>query len=244
MHQLILSSIEAHGGLTQWRQIRQISASFAPGGIAFKQRGQEAFTRMPTRVTVDTTEQRTVLAPFLAQGQRAVYERYRTTVETADGTIIEELKNPRESFKSMAAGTPWKATQLAYFAGYAMWMYLTVPFSLLTDGIACEEAEPWDEDGETWRALRVSFPSSYITHSSEQTLYFDASGLIRRHDYAPEVSGDVKVAHFLHDHRTIDGIMFPTRRRIYLRGAGRQPQKEPVVISADLSDFKLFRAAR
>jgi hypothetical protein len=53
MHELVLSSIEAHGGLDRWRQIRQISANLAPDGIAFKQSGHDAFTRMPTRVTVE-----------------------------------------------------------------------------------------------------------------------------------------------------------------------------------------------
>jgi hypothetical protein len=102
-------------------------------------------------------------------------EPNRTAVETADGTVLEELKDPRRSFKSMPAGTPWSATQLVYFAGYAMSMYLTVPFSLLRDGIECQEVEPWVEDGETWRALKVTFPKSYVTHSTEQTIYFDGT---------------------------------------------------------------------
>jgi hypothetical protein len=191
----------------------------------------------------ETREQKTVFGSFLAPDRCAAYEPHRTTVETADGTVLEELNDPRGSFQSMAAGTPWRATQLAYFVGYAMWMYLTVPFSLLSDGVACEEAEAWDEDGETWRALRVSFPRAYVTHSSEQTLYFDAKGLIRRQDYTAEVSGGAKIAHYLHEHRTFDGIVFPTRRRVYLRGPDRRPQKDPVIISADLSDFRLLRAA-
>jgi hypothetical protein len=148
MHDLIKSSIEAHGGLARWSAIRQISARFAAGGPAFKQRGQEAFTQLPTRVTVDTRQQKTIFAPFLAPHQCAVYEPDRTTVETADGTLIEELKNPRGSF----TGSPWRATQLAYFAGYAIWMYLTVPLSLLSDGIQCEESEPWVEDGRAGAA--------------------------------------------------------------------------------------------
>jgi len=238
MHDLIKSSIEAHGGLAQWNQIRQISANFAAGGPAFKQRGQEAFTQIPMRVTVDTREQRTIFGPFLAPGQCAVYEPDRTTVETVDGTLLEELKNPRDSFK----GPPWSATQLAYFAGYAIWMYLTVPFSLLSDGIECEETQPWEEGGETWRALKVTFPKSYVTHSTEQTLYFDAKGLIRRHDYTVDVSGGAKAAHYLYDHRTFDGIVFPTKRRVHLRGPDRQPQKELAIISVDFSDFNLSRA--
>jgi hypothetical protein len=143
----------------------------------------------------------------------------------------------------MPAGTPWSATQLAYFAGYAMSMYLTVPFSLLRDGIECEEVAPWVEDAETWRALKVTFPKSYVTHSAEQTIYVDGKGLIRRHDYTAEISGDVQVAHYLDDHQAFDGIVFPTRRRAYLRGPDLKPQKDLVVISADLSDFKLSRAS-
>jgi hypothetical protein len=243
MQALVALSIEAHGGLDRWHQLRQISATFAPGGIGLKQRGQEAFTRMPTRVTVDTREQKTIFRPFLASEQFGIFEADRTTVETSDGALLEELKNPRDSFKIMPAGTPWSATQLAYFAGYAMWMYLTVPFSLLREGIQCEEVEPWVEDGEIWRALKVIFPKSYVTHSTEQTIYLDGKGLIRRHDYIAEVSGDVKVAHYLYDHQTFDGMVFPTRRRAHFRGVDRQPQKNLVVISADLSDFKLSRAA-
>lgn len=242
MLELIKLSIEAHGGFDRWNQLRQISATLAPGGIGLRQRGQEAFTGMSTRVTVDTREQKAIFAPFLAPGQCGIFEPNRTAVETVDGTVLEELKDPRDSFKRMPAGTPWSATQLAYFVGYAMSMYLTVPFSLLRDGIEHQEVAPWLEEGEAWHALKVTFPKSYVTHSAEQTIYFDGKGLIRRHDYTAEVSGDVEVAHYLYDHQTFDGIVFPTRRRAYLRGPDRTPQKDPVIISADLSDFKLSRA--
>jgi hypothetical protein len=72
--------------------------------------------------------------------------------------------------------------------------------------------------------------------------FFDGKGLIRRHDYTAAVSGDAKVAHYLYDHQIFDGIVFPTRRRVYLRGPDLKPQKDLVIISADLSDFKLSRA--
>lgn len=238
MHDLIKHSIDAHGGLARWNALRQISASFTAGGPAFKQRGQEAFTQMPTRVTIDTREQKTTFEPFLATGQRGTFAPHRTTVESRDGALLEELNDPRSSFQ----GTPWSATQLAYFAGYAVWMYLTVPFSLLSHGVVCEEVHPWREDGETWRALKVIFPKSYVTHSTEQTLYFDAEGMIRRQDYSVEVSGNPDVAHYLHDHRKFDGIAFPTRRRVYLRGPDLEPQRDLAVITADFSDINLISA--
>jgi hypothetical protein len=71
MQEFIKSSIEAHGGLDRWNQLRQISATFVPGGIGFKQRGQEAFTQMPTRVTVDTREQKRFLGRSWLPGSAA-----------------------------------------------------------------------------------------------------------------------------------------------------------------------------
>lgn len=243
MHELIKLSIEAHGGLDRWHRVRRIAATFKPDGIAFKQRNQEAFTQAPMKVIVDTHQQKTIFDPFLGTGKIGLFERGRAAVESAYGVVLDELKNPRESFKALAPGMPWQSTQLLYFVGYAMWMYLTVPFSLLHDGVTFKEVEPWSEDGETWRALRVTFPPSYITHCSEQTLYFDDDGLIRRHDYAVDINGGKHVAHYLYDHRIFDGIVFPTKRRVYLRGEDGTPQKGLAVIAVDLDDFQLALAA-
>lgn len=66
MHDLIDLSIGAHGGLERWDRICQVSATFAPRGLRLRQRGQEAFALMPTRVTVNTGVQKTILEPFLA----------------------------------------------------------------------------------------------------------------------------------------------------------------------------------
>jgi hypothetical protein len=236
MHDLVKLAIEMHGGLKRWDEVRQISATLRPDGLALKLRGQEAFSKAPTTVTAKTREQSVTFDPFLGPGLTGVFEPYRTAVQTSDGGVMEELLNPRDSFKP---DTPWSAPQLAYFAGYAMWTYLTLPFSLLRDGVECREVEPWIEVGETWRALEVTFPKSYVTHSSEQILYFDGKGLIRRQDYSVDIAAGGTAAHYLHDHRDFDGIIFPTRRRIYPR-ENRQPNKDVVIMAADLSDFKLL----
>ena len=243
MNDLVKATIEAHGGLEQWKQIRQISAAFGASGLGFKQRGPvaEAFTRMPMRATVDTHEQKTVLEPFIASGQRGIYAPYRAVVESLDGAPIEELDNPRDSLKDMVPGTPWSATQVLYFVGYSLWMYFTLPFSFLADGVECEEVGPWVEEGETWRALKVTYPASYPSHSTEQIHYFDDKGLMRRQDYGVDVRQDLAVAHYLEGHRKFHGFVFPTKRRIYARGPDRRPLMDRLLISADFDDFKLSR---
>lgn len=78
---------------------------------------------------------------------------------------------------------------------------------------------------------------------SEQVLYFDDKGLIHRQDYSVDITGGGTVAHYLHDHQESGGIVFPTRRRVYLRGPDQQPNKGAVIMAADLSDFELSGGA-
>ncbi|WP_245512789.1 hypothetical protein [Rhizobium sp. BK376] len=240
MLELIKSSIDAHGGLERWEQVRRISATLTPGGLALQLRGQEAFAKNSLRVTIDTRKQRTVFDPFLARGHIGIFEPYRTAVETSEGAVLDELQNPRDSFVPEA---PWSAPQLAYFVGYAMWTYLTLPFSLVRDGIHREEIGFHNEGGESWRAVKVIFPRSYVTHSSEQVLYFDDKGLIRRQDYSVDVAAGSVAAHYLYDHQEFDGIIFPTRRRIYPRGPDQLPNRDVVIMSADLTGFELSGVA-
>jgi hypothetical protein len=244
MHDLVRTAIEAHGGLEQWSRVRRISAAFIGSGIGFRQRGPvgEAFTALSMRVAVDTCEQKTTIEPFVASGQKGIYQPYCTAVETSDGALVQDLKNPRESLQTMAPGTPWTAPQVLYFVGYSLWMYLTLPYSFLMEGVECEEADAWVEDGETWRALKVSYPSSYPSHSPEQIHYFDDKGLMRRQDYTVDVRQGLGAAHYIYDHREFDGFVFPTKRRIYSRGSDRAPLRDRLLISADLNDFELIRA--
>jgi hypothetical protein len=51
--------------------------------------------------------------------------RIESLLKTTEGQTVEELLQPRESFKGHAVDTPWTRLQLAYFVGYAMWTYLT-----------------------------------------------------------------------------------------------------------------------
>ncbi|MGH8639021.1 MAG: hypothetical protein ACREUZ_17950, partial [Burkholderiales bacterium] len=87
--------------------------------------------------------------------------------------------HPRDSFADHGLDTPWDRLHLAYFAGYAMWTYLTTPFLFTMDGVSTEELPPWHENGETWRRLKVVFPPDIATHSTVQTFYVGSDGLLR-----------------------------------------------------------------
>jgi hypothetical protein len=66
---------------------------------------------------------------------------------------------------------------------YALWTYLTQPFLYTYPGFAVQEIEPWEEDGEDWRRLKVIFPDTIASYTRAQVSYFGTDGLLRRHDY-------------------------------------------------------------
>jgi hypothetical protein len=126
---------------------------------------------------------------------------------------------------------------LAYFAGAAMWTYLTQPFSFTLPGFRMTELDPWEEAGQLWRRLLVTWPSHLATHSTEQTLYLSPDGLLVRHDYDVEISVGATAAHYLSDYVDVQGIMVPTSHRILPRTPDGQSLAEPLIVSIGLSEI-------
>lgn len=231
-------AIEAHGGLERWRKFTTVSVHGINGGVLWGAKGKAGVLDDVT-ITVDLREEKVSHWPFGSPDRRSRFEPQRVALENAKGEVLEELRQPRLSFRGHTIETPWSDLQLAYFAGCAMWTYLNTPFLLIRSGVESEEIEPWQEAGETWRRLKVRFPGDIATHSTEQTLYFDQQGLLKRHDYDVEISGGSAAAHYVSDHKEFSGIVFPTKRTIYPRQPDGHSLPEPLVVSIDLEKFVL-----
>lgn len=231
-------AIEAHGGLQRWRQFEQVSADLVQGGVLWPLKGHPQ-TLKHTTVTVGLKTEWASHAPFGSDNRRSRFEPGRVALETEDGTVLEELLQPRASFAGHTLQTPWTELQLAYFAGCAMWTYLNIPFLLAWPGVETEELEPWQADGADWRRLAVRFPTEIATHSAVQTLYFDGDGLLKRHDYDVEIAGNTPGAHIIDGYDEVSGIKFPTRRRIYARQPDSSFTTDPLVVSIDLTNIRL-----
>jgi hypothetical protein len=229
-------AIEAHGGLDRWKRFSTLSVHGINGGVLWGAKGKAGVLDDVT-VTVDLRDEKVSHWPFGSRVRRSRFEAQRVALEDANGKVVEELLHPRSSFKGHTLETPWSDLQLAYFAGCAMWTYLNTPFLLVRPGVESEELEPWQEAGETWRRLKVRFPSDIATHSTEQTLYFDQQGLLKRHDYDVEISGGTGAAHYVSDLKNFSGIVFPTKRRIFPRQPDGHSLPEPLVVSIDLDHF-------
>ena len=238
MPDLLDLAIEAHGGWNRWLQVKQLRAHVAVGGAIWQVKGWPG-ALADIRVSADPHRQHVEYAPFLEAGQRGVYDADRTALIAASGEIREQRESPRASFKGHGLATRWDAQQLIYFSGYAMWTYLTTPFLFRLPGFEVEETEPWTEDGEAWRGLRVTFPAHVQSHSTEQTFYFDASGLLRRHDYSVEIMGGTSTAHYASDPKCIGGLVFPTRRRAYSKGPDNRPLRDRLAVAIDFLSIEV-----
>jgi hypothetical protein len=234
--------LEAHGGVERWRAAQQIRARVRSGGFLVR-------TRMPgTRfadyeLTVGVEPRRAVLDPFPEPGRRAVFDAGAARIETAGGEVVESRDNPRPEFfgrSGLRRNLRWDALDATYFAGYAMWNYMTTPYLLTREGVEAIEGEPWIQNGKTWRRLEASFPPAIDTHSPRQSFYFDEQGLLRRHDYVAQVVGGwAHGAHYCADHVESGGLTFPTRRWVRPIGPGNRSLLVPTMVWLRISEIEV-----
>ena len=233
---LLDNVIEAHGGLHRWQQHSALSVELSVGGLLWGMK-EQAGVLDNTKVTVGIGNEWASHHPFGQDNRRSRFAPDVVTIEGQSGGCLERLDNPRGSFANHKLETPWSEPQLAYFAGYAMWTYLNLPFLALRSDVTVEDLPLWQENGEEWTPFRLTFPDTIATHSRVQTIYAGSDGLLRRHDYAVEIAGDSPGAHYIDRYTDVDGISFPTKRRVYAVDDKNQPIRTIMTVSIDLSNF-------
>lgn len=229
--------VSAHGGLDRWNALSTVRASIVTGGSLWGMKGltQDSAAR---EMTVWLHEQRASVMPFGAPNQRTAYTPNRIAIENTDGDVVAERWNPRESFSGHSETTPWDPLHRAYFNGYALWSYMTMPFLFTLPGVKVEELPRWEEGDQHWHRLRVYFPDSAATHCSTQDFYFGEDFLLRRHDYSVDISGALPAAQYVHDYIEADGLRMPSKRRAYRRNERGQASEEQLLVSIDITNLR------
>jgi hypothetical protein len=240
--ELLDSVLDAHGGLANWDQVSAVTADMAVGGPFWALRGWPDFAPELT-VSMDAHREHVTTTPFPGPDQCAVFDvdPERLAIQTASGKVVEERADPRSSFPTFdLQTTKWDAIQIAYFTSAANWNYFTQPFSFTYPGVQVSEIQPWREGDETWRRLAVHFPPNNANHNSDQVFYYDQHFMLRRMDYAPDVTGGLThIAHYTDDHKTFDKFVFPTRRRIYRREDDGTADQRLAIITVDVSSVRV-----
>ena len=240
MNKLLEFVLDAHGGVDRWSKVNTITARLSVGGPFWGMRGfPDAF--LDETLEIDARRQRATFTPWVAPDHHLTLDvaPERVAVQDADGRTLDGRTNPRLSYAGYDLYSPWDSPQVGYFLSYAMWNYLTTPFLLTYPGVHTREIGPWQEDGQTWRRLHVTFPAAIATHSADQVFYFGADGLLRRLDYTVEVNAGALVAHYADQYKTFDSLAFPTRRRAYRRNPDGTPDRSLAGITVDIHDITI-----
>ena len=236
MSELLDLAVKGHGGLERWRQIQSLDVRLSLTGGLYKLKGfPEGVANVSMKV--DTQRPAVTITPYAQPDGRGFFTPDRVWIEDGAGKVVQERHHPRDSFVGHVLQTPWDQLHRLYFTSYAMWNYLTTPFLFTQPGFECGELGAHQENGETWRTLRVKFPQDIPTHNNfqpggEQTFYFNEKGLLQRLDYLAVGPA----AHYCFDHTAFGGVVFPTLRRVVPRPSSGPLVNGPTAVLIQIAD--------
>jgi len=241
MSELLNLAVKAHGGIDRWKKFKAIKVAASITGAIWWVKGQGNL--LEDVVLTAETQREHLTVDFPGQDKRANFEPNRIVIETANGTLIESRDDPEMSFQGQQRETPWDEIDAAYFVGEALLTYLNTPFLYTHEGFVTEEIPSIQVEGETWRRLKVTFPDSVKSHTKEQISCFGPDGLLRRHDYTVDILGGATGLNYALDYRNVDGIIVPTKRRVYAYEGDYQIVKEPLLVKIDMGEITLLPAS-
>jgi hypothetical protein len=203
---------ERHGSVETYGQVQRLALRLVDlGGAIPRLKGLGRKFSAPEDVEVWPHARRVVFHDYPRRGQVGVYDQGRVAIGLDPEARLEGPSH-RGTFRGIGKWRTWWPEDLLYFLGYSLVHYVSLPFSLR--GLELIEASRGGRGVELW----YRFPPNADTHSAIQGFYFDASGLLVRHDYRAEIMGAVfNGAHVSEDYRPIDGLQLATRRVVYAK---------------------------
>lgn len=232
MADLLHEVLDAHGGMENWSKLQRFTGHMSGGGPLFERVKQPAGVS-DVNFEGSCHDQRISQWPIGPSGRRSEITPESAILRDAAGKLSAERNDPVSGYPSDPA-VGWDDLSLAYFAGYAMWNYLTAPFIWARTGVETEELDAIEIDGGRRRRLLVRYPADMMTHSREETFYISDAGLIVRVDYAPEVTGNRPAANFASEHRQVEGGLIMATRRVVKPRLPNGEADDLVVIAVDI----------
>src|SRR5215471_18609647 len=237
MTDLLNFVVDAHGGLERWNKVQAVTVTASVTGEIWKVKSKPDYLKNVI-FKVETKRER-VTGDFPGQDKRSLFEPERVAIMRRDGTMIASRDDPEASFRGQEQFTPWDDLHVAYFSGEAFYTYINTPFLFTYEGFSSEEIAPIQVDGETWRRLQVTFPDTVKSHTKIQLFCFGPDGLLRRHDYHVDILGVAPGFNYASDYRVVEGIVFPTKRRVYAREVESPHTEEPLLVNIDMGKITI-----
>lgn len=188
------------------------------------------------RMTVETARPAVVIHDYPTSGMSTHFlGEERVEIRDGSGQLLHSRDEPRSYFNRLRRFFYWDALDFAYFSGYAMWNYMTMPFLFLTPGVEFKRSTHSELDG--CARFEVRFPQGFPTHSQYQVFYFDSDSHLSRHDYTADVVGSwAKAAHYCEAYKEFYGLSLPTIRRVYPKLFCNKPFKAITLVAINIHD--------
>lgn len=235
MNELLELALAAHGGLARWESFSKAQVHVSIGGAIWDYKQQPGLLR-DVVWEADLKRQYVRCTPFDGADRHSTFTPDRVAIlATGTDDVVASRTAPRRHFADQTQSTPWDRLDVVYFSSYALWQYLSAPFLYAQTGFVTEEIAPWEEEGELWRRLKITFPPQGAWHHTEQISCFSPDGLLRRHDYTVDILGGATGANYATHYREFQGIQIPTSRRIFSYDADGRRIAEPLLVSIDIA---------
>src|SRR5262249_29709633 len=127
MDDLLTFAVDAHGGIERWEHISRFRADMSITGELWDLKGRSGLLA-GVELQGDTREQRVRIRPFPSAGCYAIWESDHQTIQTAEGMVSAERRDPAESFFNCDREYPWDELHVAYVASVANWNHFVTPF--------------------------------------------------------------------------------------------------------------------
>jgi len=93
MNDLLKLAIDGHGGTHRWEQLSRFRAATSITGAIWALKGKPGLLE-DVVLDGETRDQRLTITPFPQPGWYTTWEPYRQTIETSDGVIAAERRDP------------------------------------------------------------------------------------------------------------------------------------------------------
>ena len=119
MKDLFTRALDAHGGLSRWREIEAFQLKMSIGGGLWRLTGLPDGLRDVT-LRIQAHRPRVTITPFGGEARTGHFTPDRVWIEDAHGGVVEERATPRASFAGHVLTTPWDKLQELSFVSYAL----------------------------------------------------------------------------------------------------------------------------
>ena len=238
---LLHEMMEAHGGRARWRKLDVIEASLSSGGFAFTYKLQP-FALRNLKMSVNPHARQVVLRNFWHHGWCGIWTPMHVQIRDENDALVWERHDPRAQFARLPKQLRWDKLDILYFAGYALWNYLSFPFILDLAGVSVTEQAPLNERSS--HRLLATFDPSIPTHSATQSFHINARRQLVQHDYTADVLGSwAHAANCCLASEQVGGFRFYTRRKVYPLMGQRTVMPFPTLVWIELDDMSVRMTA-